>query len=59
MVKERLEVTLEPEDLNYLEKFGPRGKSKAVSQGLQLLKEKEMNGGSVETSEIKNIEVSL
>jgi len=59
VVKERLEVTLEPEDLTYLEKFGPRGKSKAVSQGLQLLKKHELNGESVEATELKNIEVEF
>ena len=37
MVKERLEVTLEPETIKYLEGKGPRGKSKAVEEALSLL----------------------
>ena len=45
MVKERLEVTLEPETIKYLEGKGPRGKSKAVEEALSLLQKSELNPG--------------
>ena len=64
MVKERLEVTLEPETIRYLNGKGPRGKSKAVEEALTLLQQKELNPDETtpekpQVSEVKSMRVIL
>jgi len=61
VVKSRLDVVLDKDNLEYLEEFGPREKSKIVGEGLKLHKQKRDNPKEekTETAEITNVEVEL
>ena len=61
MVKERLEITLDPTDIEYLNEFGPRGKSKVIGQALQLHKVREVEPKQEknQSKTLENVEIEL